>query len=304
MLKKAREEAKTADKENAGGKKLKRSFDIANLLNDDHDDDDASSGYEDFPVTENCDQIRRKINTFMNNGDMKVKDFVEVIGVTGVGYYRFMNQRGKDKGAGSDTYIRASNFFKQREARGIPMPKKRKLTEPLSDMSTNAKGVKGNKSITVSALASISIAHIELSGEKEDAVEVYDSCDEIRRKISAHLRKPNVTQTAFLRELHAQFHGPRKPKSLQAAQLNTFRGYKGPTTGNMSGIYYAAYVYFEKERIAAGRSKSQHRLDMEDAWGGRGGMDLSRNLNNVAYICSVNSRPRMDSLGRIQVYHG
>ncbi|KAF3047923.1 hypothetical protein E8E11_005999 [Didymella keratinophila] len=37
------------------------------------------------------------------------------------------------------------------------------------------------------------LAAIELPGESDNKVEIYDTCDEIRRKISAHLKKPSVT---------------------------------------------------------------------------------------------------------------
>lgn len=37
------------------------------------------------------------------------------------------------------------------------------------------------------------ISGMELEGESDDMVEIYDSCDEVRRKVSAHLKKTGQT---------------------------------------------------------------------------------------------------------------
>jgi hypothetical protein len=269
---------------------LKRGPDDSDLReHSDHDDSDSSSDGEIY-ITENCDQVRRKINTFIDNGGMTVKDFVAAINVSSVGYYRFMKQHGKHKGASSDTYVRAFRFFQKRAQKGVPMPKKRKLAAPAA------------AKLPSSTINLAPVLDIKLDGELEDAVPVFDSCDEIRRKINAHLRKPDVTQAQFLRELHAQFHGPRKPKSIQSAQLSKFRGQSGSVTGNTSGIYYAAYVFFEKQRVAAGKPKSEHRQDMEDAWKYEGGVDVKKNLNNVSYFCSNSSNLYRNEFGKVGRY--
>jgi len=114
-------------------------------------------------------------------------------------------------------------------------------------------------------------------GEETDSVEVYDTCDEVRKKISAYLRKPNTTAAQFCRDLLAQYHtDEKKPSRIQSTQLTKFRGYKGADTGNTSCVFYAAYVFFEKVRLAEGKPKSKHRLEMEEIWGGKGGFDISR----------------------------
>ncbi|KAH0080399.1 hypothetical protein KCU60_g16703, partial [Aureobasidium melanogenum] len=92
--------------------------------------------------------------------------------------------------------------------------------------------------------------NIHLDGEETDSVEVYDSCDEIRKKIAAHIRKPGATAAQFCRDLLAQYHSDKKPPQIQSGQLTKFRGYKGADTGNTSCVFYAAYVFFEKMRLA------------------------------------------------------
>jgi hypothetical protein len=217
---------------------------------------------------------------------MKVKDFISALNVSRASYYRFMRQRGKNKGIGSDTFLNALLFFRGGEELGILRPER---------MDS------GGKAPIRSATKSTSRpAVLQLSGELDDAVEVYDSCDEVRRKIKNHLRRRGANEAQLLRDLYAQFHGPRMPKALQSAQLNKFCGQKGAMTGNMSGIYYAAYVLFEKERITMRRPKSRHRLAMEDAWYMQGGVDVKTNLNSAVYICASDSEIFMNSVGQVR----
>jgi len=280
---------------------LKRTASTFDLTND--GPDDYSSSEDDGPIyiTENCDQVRRKINRFIDNGGMKVGEFIKAIRVTNVGYYRFMKQSGKDKGASSETYVAAYRFFEKREAQGLPMPKKRKAVAPKpADASKSATGSETASTSKVAPTLAALMSTIELPGEHTDSVQIYDSCDEIRRKINAHLRKPDVTQAAFLRDLEAQFHGPRKPRKLQSGQLSKFRGMKGPVSGNTSGIYYAAYVFFEKERLAQKCPKSKHRQEMEHAWSLEGGVDTSCVLTNKSYIVSAGNTIMIDSCGRVR----
>ena len=102
-------------------------------------------------------------------------------------------------------------------------------------------------------------------------VPIYDTCDEVRRKINAHLRKmPGLTDAEFRRTLFAQLH---KTKAMSIK----------------FSAHYAAYVYFEKMRLARGKPESTHREMMEQIHY-PGGVD-----------CNVNSRARyamIDCIGR------
>jgi hypothetical protein len=280
-------------------KSLKRGVEEANIdqenrnnANDDNEDEESDDDdLGDIIIDENCDQVRRKINRLIDSGEVKVKDFMDAIHSSSVSYYRFMKQHGKDKGSQSSTYVNAFRYFKRREAKGIPLPKKRKIVDPKTADSKSGATSKNS--------AGADISDVLLDGEEDDAVPVYDSCDEIRRKINAYMRKPGVTQAQFLRDLHAQFSGPRKPRSLQGTQLAKFRGQNGAMTGNTSGIYYAAYVFFEKQRLAMKHPKTKHRLDMEDAWAVNGGVDVCRNLNNQHYIVAAGETVYIDNLGQV-----
>lgn len=186
---------------------------------------------------------------------MKKGEFSLAIGVSTNSVSNFLGQNGNDKGLMSDTYGNAWEFFKKRQLAGIKPAKKAKATSASAS----------------SAAPATDISDISLPGEDNGRVEVYDTCDEIRKKINAHLVKPGVTQAGFCRDLMAQIHTGVK---VQSKQLSDFRNKKGPRMGNTSSVFYAAYVYFEKLRLAEKKPKSKHRKDMEEAWSGRGGFDL------------------------------
>jgi hypothetical protein len=104
-----------------------------------------------------------------------------------------------------------------------------------------------------------------------------------------------VTQAEFLRAISAQYH--KEPKKLQSAQLTRFRSQKGPYTGNTSAIFYGAYTYFEKLRIAEKKPKSKRREEMEAIHKHRGGLDTKRRQDRV--FCHADERPSLDAYGRL-----
>ncbi|KAF2875409.1 hypothetical protein BDV95DRAFT_590911 [Massariosphaeria phaeospora] len=202
---------------------------------------------EDMSVTDSCDVVRRKVRALIDSGEMKVKEFKDAIGASSVTCSSFMGQNGPFKGAGSSVYQNAWAFFKKRELQGVRA--------------------------------------LRRHGLMTESVEVYDTCDEIRRKINAHLRKPEITQAAFLREIAAQFHTANK--KIQSKQLNDFRSKKGAYTGNTSVVFYGAYVYFEKLRLGEGKPKSKAREEMERIYRAEGGIEVPRRRVHVKAPNSV-----------------
>ena len=118
------------------------------------------------------------------------------------------------------------------------------------------------------------VSDIHLDGEETDTVPVYDTCDEIRKKLTVYLRREGVTQAALLRALHAELRGKKMTSRLQSSQLARFLQMKGANTGNTSALFYASYVYFEKLRVKQEKPKSKHREEMERIWGKDGGFDI------------------------------
>lgn len=204
---------------------------------------------------------------------MKVGEFQKVLGVSANAYGRFMGQSGPYKGDGCDTYFEAHKFFKRRELQGIKMSVKKVK-----------KGEEKNQDFS----------DVKLDGEEDQSVPVFDSCDEVRRKIRAHLKLPGVTQAAFLRELAKNLG---EGKKIQSKVLNDFLGKKGASAGNTSSVFYAAYVFFEKMRLKEGKPKSKHRLEMERLH--RGGFDVSRRHDHV--IVAAGERPWEDKYGQLHI---
>lgn len=196
------------------------------------------------------------INRFLDSGEMKKGEFAKAIRVSPNSLNGFLRTSGTMGGAGSASYFEAWRFFKRRELAGIKAPKRAKTTASKATV----------------ALPDISKVHLD--GEEERKVEVYDTCDEIRRKINAHLVKSGITQAQFCRDIAAQLHDESK---IQSKQLADFRGKKGASAGNSSKVFYAAYIYFEKQRIAENKPKSKHRQDMEATWMRNGGFDTTAN---------------------------
>jgi len=209
---------------------------------------------------------------------MKVGEFCNALGDSQNSYRRFMGQSG-DKGFESDCYASAIEFFLQREADGIPMPKKQKAAASGTGRSKAQPGP--------------DISDVHLEGEDTDSVPVYDSCGEIRKKISTWLRRPEVTQAQFLRDLAAQYR--TETRKVSTNQLTAFRGKSGPDAGNTSCVYYSSYVFFEKLRIKEGKPQSKHRQDMEAAW--RGGMDTKRRRDSGIWAVDTDIVEK-DKLGR------
>ena len=131
----------------------------------------------------------------------------------------------------------------------------------------------------------------------EDPVPVYESCDVVRRKVDAHLRKSDVTNAAFLREISKLYH--TEDKKVTSQQLTRFRSAKGADNGNTHPVFYASYVYFEKERLRAKKPKTKHREKMEEIWAKDGGFDVKNNRSNQHYACLGRCRPYGNQYGQI-----
>ncbi|KAL5323559.1 hypothetical protein ACEPPN_008098 [Leptodophora sp. 'Broadleaf-Isolate-01'] len=255
-----------------------------------HIDDDICQN-----ITISCNAVRAKVRRFLESGEMKVGEFQRAIGASSTIYGKFMNQNGPYKGSGSSVYRNAFAFFKLRELNGVKITKKKKVEGTTAEKGGKA----GTKSDT-------NFEDITLEGEEENEVPVYDSCDEIRRKIRQYISKTGMTQAAFAREIAKSFHPEKKVSGLAA-----FLGKKGPAAGNTSSVFYGSYVFFEKMRIKNKNPKTQHRLGMEDAWDGMDfhaihdgsgpGMNVKTILDKVSYVVGVNQSVYQDEFGKPQV---
>lgn len=264
----------------------KRKSDAVEELKQNLFPDDAPEIDDDDPrlrmADETCNAIRRKIRTWIESGAQKVGEFQNTIQVSPRSYQSFMNRTKTWDGEYNDTYIKALAFFKKRELQGLPL-------------KANGKTAKKSKSASpdeVNRLLDVSM--ISLPGEDAGKVPVYDTCDEIRKKIRAFLKHDGLTQAAFVREISKSFPDERKvsPRNLQS-----FLGLKGPLSGNTNKTFYAAYVFFEKLRIKQGKPKSNFREKMEEVHGWRG-VNVEYSSSRPIF-CRADARPCQDEYGRI-----
>ncbi|KAK1222053.1 hypothetical protein PQX77_015152 [Marasmius sp. AFHP31] len=170
-------------------------------------------------------------------------------------------------------------------------------SEAENDSAPKAKKAKKDKD-TAASTDETDLFSISLPGDSEGTVEIYDSCDEIRRKINAHLRS-SITKTQFLRDIvRAAYPDSHTSTNIQSKQLSDFLTKKGATAGSTSKVFYAGYVYFEKKRLSEGKAKSKHRAQMEAEWSGRGGLPRERERG---YWCAPGMVPVQDKFGKINV---
>lgn len=230
--------------------------------------------------------MRCKIRALIDSGEMKVCEFQRAVGVSSTAYSTFMKQDGPSAGQRSAAYKNAFAFFKCE----LDTSSNTGLINPSSSKpAKRAKKDDGAKDLDVS--------NVTLPGEEDGCVPVYDTCNEIRKKIRAFLKKTGMAQAAFCRELTKMV--ANDGRKVNASHLTRFLAMKGPSGGAGNIAFYAAYVFFEKIRVRDGKPKSQMRQEMEIVWGA-GGMHIPEDCRQRSYICFGNERPYEDKYGQIQ----
>ncbi|KAF6832986.1 calcineurin is a calcium-dependent [Colletotrichum musicola] len=145
------------------------------------------------------------------------------------------------------------------------------------------------------------LSGITLDGDDDMTVLIYDTCDAVRTKIRAILKKDGVTKTAFLRAcVKAAYPPDRADHKIAPNLLTNFVAKKGVGAGNTSSVFYAAYVFFEKLRVRDGKPKNQKRLEMEAEWG-PAGFDTEHSTGNTYFTCLQGERPVIDKYGKTRI---
>ena len=119
----------------------------------------------------------------------------------------------------------------------------------------------------------------------------------VRSKIRVALRKPGVTQAAFLRAISASY--PDSQRVLPRG-LNQFLSKTKPLEGSLSYAYYASYVFFEKVRIRDGKSKTADRKVMEREW--PNGVDVELDPSKVGVWVRDDESFRVDKYGKVRIF--
>ncbi|KAI0847206.1 hypothetical protein F5Y00DRAFT_271326 [Daldinia vernicosa] len=260
------------------------------------DDIISSDAFEDETMP-SCDVVRSWIRKFLEANIMNKTEFSRVIGCNTNTLNTFPRQTGPDGGQDSSAYHNTWTWLKRRQVVKLAMPNTKKQTQGANSPRSHTS--RSDSKMLPAVVSLPDIKHISLDDEEIDLVSWWDSSDEIRRKISAHLETQGVTRAQFFRDLYAQLNAPTI-ESIQSKQLNDFRRGHGAKTGAKGTVFYAAYVYFEKLRLAQGKPKTEHRLDMEDIWAWKSGFDRETDHRTV-FLGSASSSPyiQFDRYGRI-----
>lgn len=214
-------------------------------------------------------------------------EFQDTIGVSASAYNAFMRGNGPKRGRESRTYERAGIFFRQRQLQGLPqkLPASARKKVKVTD-----------KAKAESQLLEVP-ADVELPGEKEGNVPVYETCDTMRRQIRTLLKKDGVTQAAYLRAIAKCI--PEEP-SIQPRVLRDFLSHRGSAIGCTSLAFYGSYVFFEKQRIKAGKPKSKFRKEMEEVHGDKG-MDTKHDPRTARLILHKSQNAFRDKYGKLNI---
>lgn len=171
----------------------------------------------------------------------KVSEFT---GLSGDAVIIFLRNSRPDNGPDSDIFKRASELFSGEQLVEVTASLPRPRPRP-------------------GARAPPEVEKARLRGEKKADVPVYDSCDEVRAKIAAYLGRPDSPTPHYFCDMLHTLLKVTVSKGFETTQLRDFMAKEGPEAGAGALLYYAAYIFFEKLRIAEGRPKSDHRLEME-----------------------------------------
>lgn len=234
-------------------------------------------------------QVRAALRRIVESKEMTIKALCETLDVSQPSYRRFMSMYGRDKGEFSDTYAQALPFLHERKLAGKKTPAKPRLSKEKEQELEERYDVSGIK--------------LDEWGEEREAsgtVPIFETCDGVRKQINAHLRQSGRTKAALQRVLQKQL--PDDEEEMASNMLTRFLTHKhGPVAGAGMPVYYAAYIYFEKLRIKQGKSKSEWRLRMEEAWNDapevRGELGVPRRDTTHAYFTSW-SPMYIDEYGR------
>jgi len=142
-----------------------------------------------------------------------------------------MKLKGANSGSDNGTYYGALEFFKKREAEqkvakaeAVKENRKRKRDEAESG-NENASAPSPNPLLNDETIQKIQ----EIVLESEN---VYDDCDEVRRKLSLLIQSPGMTQTRACKLIDCNSNA-----------LNKFLSKKGSNEGNWIAIFISCYSH-------------------------------------------------------------
>ena len=228
---------------------------------DEDDEDDDQDLYDDWvPRTasgaqKSCNVIRGEITRFLVRGTMTQTAFLQAISCNSNSYGRFMKLKGAWNGAQNGVYWGAARFFEM-EKRRTAREKKRAGPEAAKRKKAGEAAAR-KKAKNEGAQLLVQLGAIDVP---EDTP-VFDTCAEVRRKITAFLKTGVMSKSAFLKHLGVA------PNSFTSFMKQTGRAdphciaRMQPGAGNH--LYPKAYRFFEQKRLLEGKPKIAGRTNNE-----------------------------------------
>jgi len=142
------------------------------------------------------------------------------------------------------------------------MPRKKSKTDDKGKQN-GKKGGKEDGRKTARRTTTSSTSVTSTSTEKSRNVSPADNCNDIRKKMNAHLREPNIPNAGFLREIGKTFIvAPCQGMSPQS--LKTFLSPKGSGKHAYSPIFYATYAFRKAENQGSKAEEQEEGRNEED----------------------------------------
>ena len=247
------------------------------------DEDDDVLGDDWVPLTasgkqKSCNAIRGEIQRFLTRGTMTQTAFLQAISCNSNSYGRFMKLKGAWNGTQNGVYWGAARFFEIEKRRAA---RERKNAGPAAAKRQRAEANDAKKKAKREGedlLARVSTIDVP------EGTPVFDTCAEVRRKITAFLKTGMVTQSAFLKHLGVapnsfgsfmKQNGRADPENIANMQ-----------PGAANHVYPKAYRFFEQKRLLEQKPKTDGRKNNEAMlaankarqaalWGGLGNAELA-----------------------------
>jgi hypothetical protein len=206
---------------------------------------------------------------------MNLAKFLSLIEIPAHSFARFINAKNYREewdATENSTYLHAARFLAKQK-----IHHKIAALEDKAVEKTNLGKRTSSEVEAVSALADLSIPQLAIPSKKQAKADmnamleaiiavdvpenspIFADCDEIRRTLTKFFNTSGVTEGAWLRVVQCQ-----------SKSLNSFRGFKGPSSGAANNIFSKSWRFFEQKRILEGRSKSSRQLEAERLMGPAG----------------------------------
>ncbi|KAI0397644.1 hypothetical protein F5Y17DRAFT_414049 [Xylariaceae sp. FL0594] len=213
------------------------------------------------------EEVRQRVRNLLDAEIATQHEFAKMLNCSSSSlswWLSFEGGLGRPTKRGGSIFHSAYAWIRQREVAGCKVPERLKRVAPYVPLDPKKKNstlnggsrsyVRTRRTSSHRDIIQAEMNCIILDGQEDDSVEIYDSCDEVRRKIEEYLspaNNPGLTPTRFCRDL-AQMLAPAADGSVRRvghSQLAHFRSYRGARSGAKNIVFYAAYVFFEKLRI-------------------------------------------------------